>query len=116
MAGCAVLLCSLLSLRLLPSVGTQQGIKNFFPDQGPPPPAREHWDLATVATTSATERECNLKIGYGLQMKSDMQTAKNVGYVWYPAPHLHTISTMDSCHFPWLKQNPSSASSTSFKV
>lgn len=118
MAGCVVLLCSPLSSHLLPSVRTQQGIKNFFPDRGPPPPAREHWDLATVASTSATEkeRECNLKIGYGLLMKSDMQTAKNVGYVWYPAPHLHTICTMDSCHFPGLKQNPSSASSTSFKV
>lgn len=96
---------SSLSLFLHPLCG-DKARKNFFPEQGPPPPAREHWDLATVAVTSPTEkeRECNLKIGYGLQ--TFMQTAKNVGYAWYPAPHLHTICTMDSCHFPGWNKTP----------
>ena len=103
----------------LPPAGTHQGKQTpSFPRRLVPlhQPGSK-WDLATVAATSATEEEteCSLRIGYGLQMKSDMQTAKNVGYVRYPAPHLYPICTKDSCHFPGLKQNPGSASPTTLE-
>lgn len=81
-------------------------VSKVFPSQTRSPPtsqgASRVWPLLWIRS--------NLKIGHGLQMKFDVQTAKNLGDLWYPVPHLDPICTKDSCHFPGLKQSPDSGS------
>lgn len=93
---CALLQPLLPCSLLLPSLLWWHGkARKSFPNRVPLHQAGSKWDSATVATTSATEEEteCNLKIEYGLQMKSDIQTAKNCGRCAIPsptsAPNLH---------------------------